>query len=340
LGDLILTTPAISAVRKKIPDSYIGLMVSDYAAPLVRNHPEKNGVHVLVRNGAHKGLLGWKRLVAEIKKGNWDAAVLFNNDFFVASALKAAGVKTRIGLKSRVYSPFLYTDPIRQKRSQVKKHEADYGLELLRPIGIDAKTNEFSTKVEVSDEFISKARKFLESKRLSLDKKIVVIHPGMGGSALNWPELYWVELVNSLLKSGLQILITLKGEEEKILVDKILSEVHEREKVILYQDKSLNEVMGLFALTDFLVAPSTGPLHLAVALGVKVIGIYPPIRVQSVLRWGPYLNGEQQKLSVAYPEVDCPEVFDCQGSSCKYFNCMESVSAGNVAKRVVERLGV
>jgi heptosyltransferase-3 len=81
------------------------------------------------------------------------------------------------------------------------------------------------------------------------------------------------------------------------------------------------------------VAPSTGPLHIAVALKKPVVTFYPPIRVQSAIRWGPYINDDSQ-ASLLIPEVYCGEDFKCRGNLCNYFPCMKTITVAQAVEQV------
>jgi heptosyltransferase-3 len=88
----------------------------------------------------------------------------------------------------------------------------------------------------------------------------------------------------------------------------------------------------LYAETSLVVAPSTGPLHLAVAAGKPVVTFYPPIKVQSALRWGPYV-ADESRASVLVPEVYCGEDFTCRGSLCNYYPCMKSLTVAQALEQ-------
>ena len=93
------------------------------------------------------------------------------------------------------------------------------------------------------------------------------------------------------------------------------------------------------------VAPSTGPLHLAVAMGRDVVTFYPPIRVQSAKRWGPYDgpvmdSSRVQRAAIFTPEVYCGQEFRCLGERCASYPCMKTISVERVAleaRKILER---
>jgi ADP-heptose:LPS heptosyltransferase len=114
-------------------------------------------------------------------------------------------------------------------------------------------------------------------------------------------------------------------------------------KAFLTGLKGLGEMIALLNECDGVVAPSTGPMHLAVALGKKVVSVFPPIKVQSAVRWGPYgvpmgTNlgiSPEDKASVLVPDVNCAEDFRCALSACIYYPCMPRISVDDVETQLL-----
>ena len=98
----------------------------------------------------------------------------------------------------------------------------------------------------------------------------------------------------------------------------------------------MNEFIALLNNTDLLLANSTGPIHIAAALGKYVIGFYPKIVACSPKRWGPYTD----KKVIFSPTIDCS---DCNPKQCEKLNCMDSISPDEViesAKNILSRIAV
>jgi ADP-heptose:LPS heptosyltransferase len=94
---------------------------------------------------------------------------------------------------------------------------------------------------------------------------------------------------------------------------------------------------ALISHAQVVVAPSTGPLHIATAIGVRVVTMYPPIRVQSAVRWGPYV-ADDERASVMVPEVFCGQDFHCIGEECVYFPCMRTIQVSQVLDEIRNQL--
>jgi ADP-heptose:LPS heptosyltransferase len=254
----------------------------------------------------------------------------------IAAAVFFGKVRYRVGPLSQPYSFLFFNRGIRQRRSQVEMHEADYNLQLLRKLGIRVGARNIPTAVNFSEDDRAAAKKFLTENGWKEGDPLIAIHPGMGGSALNWPETHYMDLVRVLLREGKRVLIT-GGPTESDLIHRITASLGPlREKLITYiaePGQGIGFLAGLFDCCSLAIAPSTGPLHLAVALKKPVLTFYPPIRVQSAIRWGPYLR-EEKTASILVPEVYCGEDFKCRGNMCNYFPCMKTITVAEALEKV------
>ncbi len=354
LGDVVLSTPVIEALGRHYPRARISVMVRAAIAPVIRGLPYVEEVLVFDPDGVHSGLRGLWRLAGELRARGFRIGVVLQSHWKIAAALFLARVRYRVGPLSKIHSFLFYNRGVRQRRSLVEMHETDYNLQLLRRLGIRVPTRTLQTRVAVSAEARSWAEGWCREQGLeapdSQGRAWVGVHPGMGGSALNWPDTHYVELIRSLLQEGHPVLVT-GGPGEAELLNGIRSALvgppgakapqeHPSAKVLFYGGREAGPVDRLAALIDrcaVYVAPSTGPLHVAVALGKPVVSFFPPIRVQSVLRWGPYVE-EDERRGVLVPDAFCGEDFTCRGSLCNYYPCMKSLSVAEALQRVHDAL--
>lgn len=348
IGDVILSTPVIAALRAQYPDALITFLVRGFVAPLVRDIPGVDAVFVYDPDGRHAGVSGFFRLMEELKAQHFQISIVLQSTLKLAAALFGVGVPNRIGPLSKLHSYVFYNRGSRQRRSLVEMHEADYNLQLLRKLGIRVGSHQIPSQVSISEEKRLAAREWLAERGWVSEspnrKRLIAVHPGMGGSALNWPENYYVDLIRSLRKEGNEVLLS-GGPAEGFLLERIVLELEKTDDtVIVYAGKvgedlaPIDFLGALFAETSLVVAPSTGPLHIAVALGLPVVTFYPPIRVQSAIRWGPYLN-EPEDAGILVPEVYCGEDFECRGPKCNYYPCMKMIGPREAMREVSRLLG-
>jgi ADP-heptose:LPS heptosyltransferase len=189
--------------------------------------------------------------------------------------------------------------------------------------------------VHVSAEARARAQAWLAELGFKEGEKLIAVHPGMGGSALNWPENHYIDFVRAMVKEDRRVVLT-GGPTEGALLNRVRDALGDQSgKVWIYGGNQVGAIDGLgavFAHASLVVAPSTGPLHLAVALGKPVVTFYPPVRVQSALRWGPYLKDEKC-ARVLVPEVFCGQDFHCLGSLCNYYPCMKSLTVSQAIQQ-------
>lgn len=336
LGDVILSTPVFDLIKTHYSKSHLTVMIKEPVLPVLQEHPSVDQFMLFEPEGKHRGLKGFLRLYREIKSKNFLVSIILQSHWKIAAALFFARVRYRIGPLSKFHSFLFYNRGIRQRRSHVEMHEADYNLQLLRRLGIRTGTRNVPTRVQISQSVQEQAKEWLKSQSWDFDRPSVVIHPGMGGSAINWPESHYIELIRCLLEDKRQVLISGGPTEGELLgrIERALGPL--KNSVLFYtanKDRKVDFLGALYYFAHVVVAPSTGPLHLAVALGRPVVTFFPPVRVQSAIRWGPYLQDET-RASILVPEVYCGQDFNCLGSHCNYFPCMKGLTVRQALEEV------
>jgi ADP-heptose:LPS heptosyltransferase len=241
----------------------------------------------------------------------FDAAIVFHAPIWVTIALWWAGVRHRFGPQSKFHQLLFLNHTLKQNRSYSVKHEADYNMELFNwALGKHSNTTPY---VRFRDLNLTHA-----PVSSLLQKPYVIIHPGMGGSALNWPQSHYIELIQILLKKGYLVVITGTDSDMRWLTE--IATFSQNERNVCWLVGKLNgiELIAVLGSAKAVVAPSTGVAHLAAASGVKTLGLYSPIKVQASTRWaprGPYA----QTLS---PNVICPGKNKCRKGSCESYPCL------------------
>lgn len=341
LGDVLLSTPVLEALRLHFQKATVTLMVQAQVLPLLEGLRSVDHSLVYAPKGRHAGLRGFFRLLSDLRRRRFQIAIILQSQWKISLAAWLARIPFRVGPLSKIHSYFVFNLGLRQRRSQVEMHEADYNLQLLHKLGVRVGACSISTQVFLTEEVRNKANHWLLSKGWEPGKPTILIHPGMGGSALNWPESHYQELAIALIQLGHQLLVT-GGVLEKELIARFRTSLGDFKNRPIFYEASGSDRIDFFAAlcshVSVVVAPSTGPLHIAVALGKRVVTFYPPIRVQSALRWGPYVQDESL-ASILVPEVYCGQEFDCLGSLCNYFPCMKGLTVKRAVKEVQAQLG-
>ncbi|MCK9281998.1 MAG: glycosyltransferase family 9 protein [Melioribacteraceae bacterium] len=297
IGDLVLTLPLASIIKKYLPDSKIAFLVSEYTRAIAENCSAID--EVIIYQGASK-----KKLTLSKK---FDIVICGYPTFDLAWLLFLSHIPIRIGTGYRWYS-LLFNKRVYEHRKYGLKNELEYNAGLLRPLGINEMPTHQNVSFNLQPDLKSKQiiDEYLVSLGIDASKKIIIIHPGSGGSASDLPKSHLKELVNQLAhKLDCTILITGSPVEKELASYFVVrNNVHNAAGLF-----NLSSLIALIDRAFLLIANSTGPLHIAAALGKFVVGFYPKAQATSPIRWGPYT---ERKLIFTPPGecLDCMKTID------------------------------
>ncbi len=326
IGDVVLSLPVISALRERLADSHITMLVQPGVREVVEDVPELDSI--LYDAPEDHNLRGFARLVRTFKQGRFDAALLLHPTVRFALAMVFAGIPIRVGTGYRFYS-LLFNRRIYEHRKDSRRHEIEYNLSLAEPLGVDV--SRISFRISVLPEASTRITGLLNTMGIDPNRPLIVLHPGTRGSALEWPRRRFGELASCLTAELNGQIILTGGQDEQGVIDEVLRSVTEKVWTLVGR-LTLKELIALLEKADLVIANSTGPLHLAAAVGTPVIGIYPPCAPMHPRRWGPY----GQLENVLLPDV--PECRRCVKASCADWNCMERISVNRVFRMAGEKL--
>lgn len=316
IGDLVLTTPLFEALKIKYPQLKVTALVNDYARPILENNPFVD--EVIIYSAADQN-----SLLNTLREKRFNVAILVYPRFRLAWLTYRAGIQVRIGTAYRWYS-FFFTHKIHQHRKQVDKHELEYNLELLAPLGL--KVQGILPSIFLSKSELQAVEQLWQRHGLRPEDLKVAIHPGGGRSSLRWSENNFAELAWKVSRDlGGKIILT-GTESERSLTDQISRKLPS-EVIDLIGKLNLRELAAALSRTNLIVTNSTGPMHMAAALGVKVVALFCPIKTASPVRWGPCGQGHQVLLP---PVTPC----HCSVDRCRRGNCMGLITIEEVFHRV------
>lgn len=169
-------------------------------------------------------------------------------------------------------------------------HELDYNYQLARQV--------FEADPKVPYLKLSYPKSIDPEKRALLPHHYIIIHPGMGGSALNWPTSHYIELIQKISHTSEVVITGTKADAEYLAP---LKSALGNSPRIRFLDGAFSgeELLWVLHGAAAVLAPSTGVLHLAASLGVPTVGLFSPIKVESMERWGP--RGDRVK-AIAPPQ--------------------------------------
>lgn len=326
LGDVVLSLPLAAIIKKYSPQTKITFLLREYTKPLAVNNPFIDEVLILEEENGRPSI---GKNVARLKN-KFDACIVAYPTFPIAQIIFLSKIPLRIATGYRWYS-FLFNKKVYEHRKYGEHHELEYNVHLLHQLGINETVTKENVLFGLDSDKTAKEKITAELKSLGMDftKPIVVVHPGSGGSAIDLPKEKLREVINKLAAERVEILITGSWAEKELCDSMVVNS-----KVINTAGKyNLTELTALIDCSNILIANSTGPIHIAAALGKNVIGFYPKFAAVSPERWGPYTN----KAKIFQPEIDCA---DCSRAQCENLNCMNSIRVNDIVDAAKKIIGI
>jgi len=317
LGDLILALPFIESIAQRFPKCQIDVLASLYASPILENNKYINGIVRVLTEQLAVNKRYRKEIQRSIKMEEYKAVVVLYPERHVSRMYYKAGIPIRIGTAGRFHSVF-FSHHLLHTRKANKKHECEYNLDFLQ--FFDDGPTVTKPTVYPSEKELANARRILSE--FEVGEKFVVLHPGSGGSAEPWPLESFIELYEVLEKEGCEVIIT-GSEDEGKWIRRGAEAMGIKTKAIT-GETDLRTLAALLSLANVVVANSTGPLHLAVAVKTKVVGLYPGKKGMSPVRWGP-LGTDDIVIQPQHTNCECPP------NQCR---CMKTISVEEVKNAI------
>ncbi|HVN48961.1 MAG TPA: glycosyltransferase family 9 protein [Bacteroidota bacterium] len=318
IGDVLLTLPVITALHRNFPAVSVSMLLREYTRDLAETQRGVRSVLTYDCKGKQKSFF---EMLGELRRARVDAAVTVYPRFRIALLLWLAGIPVRVGTAYRWYS-FLFNARVYEHRKTAAKHEAEYNLSLLHALDCDVSTPPHVELVLTIDD-VSAAEETRKKIGIIDTDRVVFLHPGSGGSARDWKPEQFALLSILLAEKGLKVVVT-GSEQERTLIESVVKQSNNT-AVPFISSLRLREFAALIRTAKLFIANSTGPLHLAAAVGIPVIGFYPPLNVMSPKRWGPLT--EKKMIFVPDP-AQCPR---CNGGECQGNTCMDQITPEQVA---------
>jgi len=317
LGDLILALPFVETLKVRYPKCRVDVLASLYASPILENNDRIGGI-VRVQNDQLASSSHYKLdLEQKIRKAHYRVVVVLYPQRQISRLLFRCGIPARLGTAGRFHSVY-YSHRLLHSRKANKKHESEYNLDFLKFFS-DGPTVTIPA-VHPTERELANARRILGDAGIT--GPFIILHPSSGGSAERWPIDKFVRMYSDLEQIGLQVVVT-GSESEGATISKV-GKQHGTELNQITGKTDLRTLAAVLLLATTVVANSTGPLHLAVAVGTRVVGLYPSRKIMAPIRWGPVGMGHQV-LQPTDQECKCPP------GQCR---CMETIEVSTVLKAV------
>jgi ADP-heptose:LPS heptosyltransferase len=255
IGDVLLTTPAFRALRKRFPNAQIDVLVREFTAPVLKGN--KNISNVIVWNAPWLSNIGKKdtwssvrKMILRLRKNKYDLAIDFHGDpRNILFATKVA--KYRVGFGCRGFG-FLLNKVV----PYGKQHVINRNLSLAKALGANVSDKRMELNLSASDEQFAKSA-------LKGISKPVCISTGSGKKEKNWIDSRWAEVANHLIEKGATIIFT-GGKSDALTAEFIKSHVGNPEKAINFCGKTtVTQLAAVIKHCRLVLSPDSAPVHIA-----------------------------------------------------------------------------
>jgi len=284
MGDVVLTTPAIKALRRAYPAACITILVVPATYDLINGNPYVDEILVDDRVGSHKWLFGFWRLIREIRSKQFDLAIIFHTKRRYNLACFLAAIPYRLGYKNDKYG-FLLTHPLNDTRALGQKHEAEYCLDVLK--AIDIVNDDLDVFVPFQTQAEAWVLDWMKENNL-MPNEFMVVHPGASDPAKCWPTANFAQLMDRLAERYALKIVLIGSPETIPVAAQILRQTrHASEFLNLTGNTSMAQMVSLLKRSCLLISNDSGPVHVAAGVGTNVISIF--------LRDQPGINAKRWK---------------------------------------------
>lgn len=305
IGDVTLATPVIRALRQSYPKGYIAALVRPATEAVLRHNPHLDAILIDDWEREHTGRKGFRDRLRMMRSHHFDTALMLLPTERHAWMTLLAGIRTRIGVGTKLYQVLTGTRSVSRNKYIPLRHEADYCMDLARAIGVQSE--DLRTEAFLTDDERTAANALLESAGKRPGAPLISVHPESGHSAPNWTAEMYRDFVALLLRElpAAQVLVNITPGNRAM---RALFEPLRTEGIILPDGSGdLRQLMGLIAGADVAVSASTGPMHLAAALGTPTVSLFCPLTACSPKLWGPQGNRSHTLLPPEdYCQTRCP----------------------------------
>ena len=330
IGDVVMTFPAMAAVRATLPKARIAVLVKPWVADLVRMHPAVDDVLIYERPGRHDGLRGLFALARELRQRRFDAAILLQNAFEAAVIARLAGIPVRAGYSTDARG-LLLTHPVRLEPRIKTVHQSLYYVEMLEALGFASAGTDVA--LVPSEAQKKAAQEHLAALGIAGRRPLVGMAPGAAyGPAKRWFPERFAAVADRLAERYACPVILFGSAGDRPSTEAVQSAARTALADVAGRT-NLGDAIALIASCDLFVTNDSGLMHVAGALGVPTVAIFGSTNPKTT-----YPLGERTVL-VRRP-VDCSP---CLKQECPTdFRCMDLVSVDEVlehATRLLEEAG-
>ncbi len=318
IGDVVMTLPAVAAVRKTWPRARISILAKPWVAEVYRLSPDVDEIIPFEEPGRHSGIPGKWRLAADLGRYRFDCAILLQNAIEAAILARLAGIPLRVGYNSDGRGALL-THSVRRSSEIRRVHQIDYYLAMVGAVGCLPAGRDI--RLSPGADYAVTSRRLFAEYGLEENRPLIGIAPGAAyGPAKKWFPERFAAVADRLIDDtgGQAVLFGSTGDRESTAA---VAQSASHPLVDIAGKTSLKEAMALIARCNLFLSNDSGLMHVAGALGVPTVALFGSTNPAATSPAG-------EKSVVIHHAVACGP---CLKPVCPTdFSCMESIGVEEV----------
>ena len=321
IGDTVLATPSLIALRRFLPDAQIDILLEDWVAPVLDGFDAVDNVLTVSKDAKDR-----LKIARKIRRNKYDLAFNLHGGTTATFLIRASGAPHRVGYSYYQYS-FLYNHLLSSATDfwqQEKTHSAEQQLALLGFVGVPVEDKPKS-RLFVTEKALNSIENNLKSKIQNPKSKIALLHPVAAFDTKQWATENFALVAEFLHEKSFQIVAVATPKERKVLENlKQMAKV----PILIFDDLTLPEITALASRAKIFIGNDSGIAHIAAAVQTPSVVIFGS---SNRTHWRPWTNAKHE---IVYEKLPCQP---CAGYVCKEFDqpkCILSVKVENVINAI------
>jgi predicted lipopolysaccharide heptosyltransferase III len=343
IGDVLLTTPVIRAMRRRYPDAELVYLVEAHAAPVVSSNPHLSETIVIRHRRGVRRMLEDLRLAIQLRARRFDVAVDMHGGSRSGWLTFATGARMRVGYDVSGRS-WMYTHRVARPVGYLPRHSVFSMWDLAAVVDGSFADPPTPTRdrleMPVTPSAAAEVSRRLEQLGVTAADEVVVMHAAAGNEFRRWPEAAFGAVARALAAVHRRVVLVVGSHQDAATIDRIvtLAQVDDRARagrVHAAPGWPLDELRALMDRAALFVGGDSGPMHIAAASDVPIVAIFGPTLP---VHWAPWRPAE---LPVAIVEPGPLECRPCDQRVCAPgdFRCLRALTPDQVlaaANRLLE----
>ena len=325
IGDTVLATPSLDALRRFLPDAQIDVLLEDWVAPVLEGFEAVDNILTVERKSKKSRF----ETARKIRRNRYDVAFNLHGGTTATFFVRISGARHRVGFAHYSYS-FLYNYLLSSSADFWQKeftHSAEQQLALLGFVGVPVEDKPKS-RLNITEKATNSVEEKLQSPIANRQSPIALIHPVAAFNTKQWATEDFARIAEYLSKKGFQTVAVATKKERDVLENlKKLSNA----PILTFDDLNLPEITALAAKAQIFVGNDSGIAHIAAAVNTPSVVIFGS---SNRAHWRPWTNAPHE---IVYESFDCQP---CAGYFCKEYDeprCILSVKTESVTQ-AIERI--